>query len=237
MLRHAARRGAAACGRLRAGALHTSPLGCQEEALPPGLDLDKPQQRKLGSPKVDALVDAVLELNMLEVSDFTTLLAQRLGLPAGGGMSFGAAPAAAAAPAASAGPAAAAAPAAAAPPEKSEFDVKLESFDAASKIKLIKEVRAATGLGLKEAKDLVRRERGRRSGHAAARPHGNATRAARARRRCAAAPMGSRETVANPLVVAQVEGAPIVVKKGLKKEDAEALLKKLTENGGKGLLV
>lgn len=47
----------------------------------------------------------------------------------------------------------AAAPAA---PEKTEFDVKLESFDAANKIKIIKEVRAATGLGLKEAKDLVR---------------------------------------------------------------------------------
>ncbi|KAI9173529.1 hypothetical protein LWI28_002738 [Acer negundo] len=39
--------------------------------------------------------------------------------------------------------------------EKTAFDVKLEKFDAASKIKVIKEVRAFTSLGLKEAKDLV----------------------------------------------------------------------------------
>jgi large subunit ribosomal protein L7/L12 len=55
------------------------------------------------------------------------------------------------------GPAAAAAPAAEEAPkvEKDIFDVKLDSFDAAAKIKVIKEVRAITGLGLKEAKDLV----------------------------------------------------------------------------------
>lgn len=39
--------------------------------------------------------------------------------------------------------------------EKTAFDVKLEKFDTASKIKVIKEVRAFTNLGLKEAKDLV----------------------------------------------------------------------------------
>ncbi|XP_047319125.1 50S ribosomal protein L7/L12 [Impatiens glandulifera] len=39
--------------------------------------------------------------------------------------------------------------------EKIAFDIKLEKFDAASKIKVIKEVRAFTNLGLKEAKDLV----------------------------------------------------------------------------------
>lgn len=39
--------------------------------------------------------------------------------------------------------------------EKTSFDVKLNSFDAKSKIKIIKEVRAITGLGLKEAKALV----------------------------------------------------------------------------------
>ncbi|KAK6924848.1 Ribosomal protein L7/L12, C-terminal [Dillenia turbinata] len=39
--------------------------------------------------------------------------------------------------------------------EKTSFDVKLEKFDAAAKIKVIKEVRAFTNLGLKEAKDLV----------------------------------------------------------------------------------
>lgn len=39
--------------------------------------------------------------------------------------------------------------------EKTTFDVKLEAFDAAAKIKVIKEVRTFTSLGLKEAKDLV----------------------------------------------------------------------------------
>lgn len=39
--------------------------------------------------------------------------------------------------------------------EKTVFDVKLEGFDAAAKIKVIKEVRGFTDLGLKEAKDLV----------------------------------------------------------------------------------
>ncbi|CAM8887562.1 unnamed protein product [Rhodiola kirilowii] len=40
-------------------------------------------------------------------------------------------------------------------PEKTVFELKLESYEAASKIKVIKEVRSFTDLGLKEAKDLV----------------------------------------------------------------------------------
>lgn len=40
-------------------------------------------------------------------------------------------------------------------PEKTEFNVILESYDSASRVKLIKEIRAITGLGLKEAKDVV----------------------------------------------------------------------------------
>ncbi|KAK9121948.1 hypothetical protein Syun_019565 [Stephania yunnanensis] len=39
--------------------------------------------------------------------------------------------------------------------EKTAFDLKLEKFDAAAKIKIIKEVRSFTNLGLKEAKELV----------------------------------------------------------------------------------
>ncbi|MGE3818887.1 MAG: 50S ribosomal protein L7/L12, partial [Isosphaeraceae bacterium] len=53
-----------------------------------------------------------------------------------------------------AGPAAAAAAPAEAPAAKTEFDVVLEAFGA-NKINVNKVVRAATGLGLKEAKDLV----------------------------------------------------------------------------------
>ncbi|MCO5565068.1 hypothetical protein L7F22_018739 [Adiantum nelumboides] len=40
-------------------------------------------------------------------------------------------------------------------PEKTTFSVKIEKFEAASKIKVIKEVRAVTNLGLKEAKEFV----------------------------------------------------------------------------------
>ena len=47
------------------------------------------------------------------------------------------------------------APAAAAEEKKDDFAVKLTGYDAASKIKVIKEVRAMTDLGLKEAKEMV----------------------------------------------------------------------------------
>lgn len=59
--------------------------------------------------------------------------------------------------AAQAAPAASAAPAGEEPKaeEKTEFDVKLAGFDAAAKIKVIKEVRSITALGLKEAKELA----------------------------------------------------------------------------------
>ena len=42
-----------------------------------------------------------------------------------------------------------------APKEKTHYDVELSAFDAKTKIKLIKEVRARLGLGLKEAKETV----------------------------------------------------------------------------------
>ena len=67
--------------------------------------------------------------------------------PAGGG---GGAPASAGGGGA---PAAAAAPA----EEKTEFDVRLDAVDGDARLKVIKEVRAATGLGLKEAKEVVER--------------------------------------------------------------------------------
>lgn len=66
--------------------------------------------------------------------------------------------------------------------EKTAFDIKLEKFDAAAKIKVIKEVRTFTDLGLKEAKELV-------------------------------------------------EKAPVVLKTGVTKEEAEAIASKLKEVG------
>ena len=65
--------------------------------------------------------------------------------PAGGGVMVAAAP----------GAAAGGAPAAEEKKEKTEFTVTLDGFDAAKKINVIKVVRELTGLGLKEAKDLV----------------------------------------------------------------------------------
>ena len=110
------------------------------------------EEREITNPKVLELADRIIELNMLEVSDLTEILRKRLNIQ-GGGMPMGfAMPAAVggAAPAASGGDDAA--PAA---EEKTDFTVKLSGFDAASKIKVIKEVRAITDLGLKEAKELV----------------------------------------------------------------------------------
>jgi large subunit ribosomal protein L7/L12 len=89
--------------------------------------------------KIEKLVEDLSSLTVLEAADLAKLLEEKWGVSA-------AAPVAAAA----AGPAAAAAPAA----EKTEFTVILT--DAGDKkINVIKEIRAITGLGLKEAKDLV----------------------------------------------------------------------------------
>ena len=103
--------------------------------------------------QVHALVEELLKLDILEFSDLSKLLARKLGLPEnpmmGGMMMAGGGAPAAGAPAAAAD----------APPaeeEKTSFTVKLDGFDASSKIKVIKEIRAITQLGLKEAKELVR---------------------------------------------------------------------------------
>jgi large subunit ribosomal protein L7/L12 len=89
--------------------------------------------------KIEQLVEDLSGLTVLEAADLAKLLEEKWGVSA-------AAPVAAAA----AGPAAAAAP----PAEKTEFTVMLtEAGD--KKINVIKEIRAITGLGLKEAKDLV----------------------------------------------------------------------------------
>lgn len=114
------------------------------------------------------LVDELSKLTVLEAAELSKKLEEAWGVSA-------AAPVAVAA----AGGAAAAAPAA----EKTEFTVVLlEGGD--KKINVIKEVRAITNLGLKEAKDLV-------------------------------------------------EGAPKTVKEGVAKAEAEAIKKKLEENGAK----
>ena len=91
--------------------------------------------------KMEEFVSYVENMTVLELSQLVKTLEERLGVSA-------AAPVAVAA-------AAPAAAAAAAEEEKTEFDVILAGFDAAKKIGVIKVVRELTGLGLKEAKDLV----------------------------------------------------------------------------------
>ena len=91
----------------------------------------------MASEKITALVEEVKTLTVLELSELVHTLEEVFGVSA--------------AAAAVAAPAAAAAEAA---EEKTEFDVILKAAGA-SKLNVIKVVRAATGLGLKDAKDLV----------------------------------------------------------------------------------
>ncbi|KAM0952916.1 putative ribosomal protein L7/L12 [Dioscorea sansibarensis] len=132
--------------------------------------------------KLNRIADELLDLNKIERQDYSILFRLKLGLDRWGPVTD-IAPAAGGA----ASPDAAATAAATEVKEKTAFDVKLEKFDAAAKIKVIKEVRAFTDLGLKEAKEIV-------------------------------------------------EKAPVVVKKGVTKEEAEAIAAKLKEVGATVLL-
>ncbi|XP_028785085.1 uncharacterized protein LOC114759922 [Neltuma alba] len=136
------------------------------------------------SEKVSAIVDDLMGLTLLEVMDLVEVMREKRGvneLPlmmvmmpgmgvAGGlkGMAKGGGPKGGGEEKA----------------EKTTFDVKLEAFDAAAKIKVIKEVRTFTSLGLKEAKDLV-------------------------------------------------EKVPTLLKKGVRKEEAETIIAKMKEAGAK----
>ncbi|KAK9167335.1 hypothetical protein Scep_002526 [Stephania cephalantha] len=128
------------------------------------------------SHKLDRIATELLDLTKLERHDYAILFRLKMGLnnygPAISGLDSSGSSAAAAGGAAAESKAA----------EKTAFDLKLEKFDAAAKIKIIKEVRSFTDLGLKEAKELV-------------------------------------------------EKAPVVVKKGLTKEEGSALVEKLKELG------
>ncbi|PIN13843.1 Mitochondrial/chloroplast ribosomal protein L12 [Handroanthus impetiginosus] len=96
--------------------------------------------------KLERIADELLDLNKIERHDYVILLRHKMGLNR-----YGPAASAPASSSAAAGPSSA--PAAA--KEKTAFDVKLEKFDPSAKLKVIKEIRAVTDLGLKEAKDLV----------------------------------------------------------------------------------
>ena len=135
------------------------------------------------SDRVWRLVEDVSSLTLAESAALSSLLLRRLDIPSappiailnsaaglgggGGGATAGAAGEKAAAAA-----------------EKTVFELRLEAFDAASKIKVIKEIRSFTDLGLKEAKELV-------------------------------------------------EKAPAVIKGGVSKEDAEAIVERMKAVGAK----
>ena len=147
------------------------------------VDLSKGENTTPPSSKILKLAEEIVKLNMLEINDLGNILQEKMGISdqqlygmGGGSMGMGGGGGSGGNVAAGGGDAQA--PEAA----QTEFSLKLDAFDASSKIKVIKEVRAATELGLKEAKDLV-------------------------------------------------EGAPCVLKKGLSKADAEAMMAKIVAAG------
>ena len=152
------------------------------------VDLSKGENTTPPSSKILKLAEEIVKLNMLEINDLGNILQEKMGISdqqlygmGGGSMGMGGGGGSGGNVAAGGGAAGggdAQAPEAA----QTEFSLKLDAFDASSKIKVIKEVRAATELGLKEAKDLV-------------------------------------------------EGAPCVLKKGLSKADAEAMMAKIVAAG------
>lgn len=93
----------------------------------------------MASEKVLKLIEDVKGLTVLELSELVKALEEEFGVSAAAPVAVAAAPAAGAAPAEE---------------EKTEFDVVLKEFGA-SKIQVIKVVCEITGLGLKDAKDLV----------------------------------------------------------------------------------
>jgi len=91
----------------------------------------------------EEILEAIASMTVLEVSELVKMMEEKFGVSA-------AAPVAVAVAGGGGGGGGAAAS-----EEKTEFNVILKAFDEAKKIAVIKEVRGVTGLGLKEAKDLV----------------------------------------------------------------------------------
>ena len=98
----------------------------------------KMEENKMAKLSTQEIIDAIKELTVLELNDLVKACEEEFGVSAAAGVVV----------AASAGDGAAAAE------EKTEFDVELTEVGP-NKVKVIKVVREATGLGLKEAKDLV----------------------------------------------------------------------------------
>jgi len=89
---------------------------------------------------VESILESIEKLTLLEAAELVKAMEEKFGVSAAAPVAVAAAPAAAAAPAEE---------------EASEVNVILASVPADKKIAVLKEVRTITGLGLKEAKDLV----------------------------------------------------------------------------------
>ena len=90
----------------------------------------------------EEILEAIASMTVLEVSELVKMMEEKFGVSAAAPVAVAAVGGAGAAPAAAA-------------EEQTEFNVILKAFDESKKIAVIKEVRVVTGLGLKEAKDLV----------------------------------------------------------------------------------
>jgi large subunit ribosomal protein L7/L12 len=90
----------------------------------------------------DEILETIAGMSVLEVSELVKAMEEKFGVTAAAPVAVAAAPGAAA-------------PGAAVEDEQTEFDVVLKSVADGKKIPVIKEVRAITGLGLKEAKEIV----------------------------------------------------------------------------------
>ena len=89
----------------------------------------------------DEILEAIAGMSVLEVSELVSAMEEKFGVTAAAPVAVAAAPGAAAA--------------AEVEDEQTEFDVILKGIADGKKIPVIKEVRAITGLGLKEAKEMV----------------------------------------------------------------------------------
>ena len=87
----------------------------------------------------EEILDAIAKMSLIDITDLVKLMEEKFGVSAAAPVAVAAAPVGAAAPAAE---------------EKTEFTVVLKAAGE-KKVEVIKAVRAITGLGLKEAKDLV----------------------------------------------------------------------------------
>ena len=90
----------------------------------------------------DEILDAIAKMSLIEVTELISDMEKKFGVTAAAAVAVAAGPA---------GGAAAAAPV----EEKTEFAVTLKEYPADKKVTVIKVIREITGLGLKEAKDLV----------------------------------------------------------------------------------